>query len=210
MNSLDNVTVVGLTGQSGAGKTTVCDVFNKNSFSIINADIIARELTQKGTECLSAISDVFPECINPETYELDRTKMANIVFNDKDMLKLLNSIMYPYITTRVLAEIRRRSNCGESLILLDAPTLFESRTDDFCTIIISVIATEEVRLQRISSRDNISEETIKSRFNSQKDDKFYIDRSDFVIKNDSGLADLTETAKEVSDKIKELYNVKRS
>ena len=120
MNSIGNVTVVGLTGQSGAGKTTVCDVFRSNGFSIINADTIAREVTQKGTPCLRNIGEVFPECINSETQELDRKKTAQIVFNDKDLLKLFNSIMYPYITTKILADIRNFSTCEVKFVLLDA------------------------------------------------------------------------------------------
>ena len=106
MNSLKGVTVIGLTGQSGAGKTTVCEIFEKKGFSIINADMIAREVTKKGSPCLKNISDVFPECIDPETEMLDRAKMGEVVFNDKDMMKLFSSIMYPYITTKILANLR--------------------------------------------------------------------------------------------------------
>jgi len=207
MNSLKNITVVGLTGQSGAGKTTVCGVFKKNGFSIINADSVSREVLEKGTECLKNVSDVFPECINPETHELDRMKMAQLVFNDKDLLKLFNSIMYPYITTKILSEIRNFCANGIKYVLLDAPTLFESRTDDFCNYIVSVIAKEELRLNRISERDNISEEMIKSRFNSQNKDEFYIDRSDVIINNNSSIDEFESTANEVVLKIKEMFHV---
>jgi len=206
MNSLKNVTVVGLTGQSGSGKTSVCDVFSKNGFSVINADMIAREVTQKGTECLKSISDVFPECINPDTYELDRSKMGEIVFNDRDLLKLFNSLIYPYITTKILAEIRKCSASGAKYILLDAPTLFESRTDDFCNYIVSVIADEDIRFERISERDKISDEIIRSRFNSQNCDNYYISRSDVVIKNNSSFEDFSISANNVVSKIKEMFN----
>lgn len=206
MNSLKGVTVIGLTGQSGAGKTTVCDVFAKKEFAIINADKIAREVTKKGSPCLKNISDVFPECINYETGELDRQKIAHVVFNDKDLLKVFNSIMYPYITTKVLAEIRRLSSEGKKLILLDAPTLFESRTDDFCNYIVCVIADEEIRFKRVLERDNISEEKIRSRFNSQNPDSYYISRSDTVIYNNSTLEEFISAANETADKIKEMFN----
>lgn len=206
MNSLKNVTVVGLTGQSGAGKTTVCDVFYKNGFSVINADKIAREITQQGTACLKNIADVFPECINGETGELDRVKMAQIVFNDKDLLKLFNSIMYPYITTKILSEIRKYSTEGVRYILLDAPTLFESRADDFCNYIVSVIADENLRFERVATRDNISEEMIKSRFNSQNSDEFYISRSDMIIRNNGSLDEFKKEAVEAVGRIKEMFN----
>lgn len=206
MNSIGNVTVVGLTGQSGAGKTTVCEVFRSNSFSIINADTIAREVTQKGTPCLRNIGEVFPECIDSETQELDRKKTAQIVFNDRDLLKLFNSIMYPYITTKILADIRNLSTCGVKYVLLDAPTLFESRADDFCNYIVSVVADEEIRLKRITERDGISDEMARSRFSSQNDDNYYISRSDLVITNNSDLEELKKSANEAVFKIKEMFH----
>lgn len=206
MNSLSGVTVIGLTGQSGAGKTTVCDVFARKGFAVINADIIAREVTKKGSPCLKNILDVFPECINKETEELDRQKMAQLVFNDNELLKVFNSIMYPYITTKILAEIRRLGSDGKKLVLLDAPTLFESRADDFCNYIVCVISKENLRMKRIIERDNISEDKIRSRFESQHIDDFYISRSDSVIYNNSNLEDFINSAESTAKKIKEMFN----
>lgn len=206
MNSLNGVTVIGLTGQSGAGKTTVCDIFEKNGFCIINADKIARELVKKGSPCLKNINDVFPECIDDNTGELDRKKTAEVVFNDKDLLKVFNSIMYPYITTKILAEFRRLSECGKKYILLDAPTLFESRTDDFCNYIVCIIADEKLRLERILSRDNISQQSAQSRFASQHSDDFYINRSDVVLRNDGSIDELTRCAQSTALKIKEMFH----
>lgn len=206
MNSLNNVTIVGLTGQSGSGKTVVSTCFINNGFSSINADMIAREITSKGNACLKNIFDVFPECIDSKTGELDRKKLAFIVFNDKDLLKLLNSIMYPYITTKILTEIRNLSSQGKKFILLDAPTLFESHIDDFCNYIVSVIADENTRFQRISERDKISMSEIESRFSCQNDDDFYISRSDMVIKNNGTFKELDTSAIECVNKIKEMFN----
>ena len=206
MNSLKNVSVIGLTGQSGAGKTTVCNVFEKKGFAVINADKVARLVTAKGSACLKNIADVFPECIDDKTGELDRVKMARLVFNDKDFLKLYNSIIYPYITTKILSEIRNLSLAGQNLILLDAPTLFESRADDFCNYIVCIIAEKEKRFGRILKRDNISDEAVKSRFSSQKDDDYYISRSDLVLKNNGSLEDLYINAADAADRIKEMFN----
>lgn len=206
MNSLSGVTVIGLTGQSGAGKTTVCDVFAGKGFAVINADKIAREVTKKGSPCLKNIFDVFPECINNETEELDRQKMAQLVFNDKELLKVFNSIMYPYITTKILAEIRKLGSEGKKLILLDAPTLFESRADDFCNYIVCVISDETLRMTRIIERDNISADKVRSRFLSQHNDDYYISRSDSVIYNNSNLEDLISSAESTAQKIKEMFN----
>ena len=206
MNSLNGATVIGLTGQSGAGKTTVCNVFKNNGFSVINADTIAREVVKKDSPCLKEILNVFPNCLNEETGELDRPKMANIVFNDKDLLKVLNSIIYPYITTKILTDVRRMSERGYKYILLDAPTLFESRADDFCNYIVCIVADENLRLERIISRDNILKESVLSRFSSQHTEDFFVKHCDIVIKNNGTIDELNKTALEAVTKIKEMFN----
>ncbi|MDE5916787.1 MAG: dephospho-CoA kinase [Oscillospiraceae bacterium] len=208
MNSLEGVMVVGLTGQTGSGKTTVCDVFSSNGFSVINADMIARKVVEKGKPCLEDIRDFFGSDVISIDGTLDRKKLASMVFTDKSQLEILNSITYPYITSEILRTIKRFSNEGRKLILLDAPTLFESRADDFCELIISVISRDDLRKARIMERDGITEEEAVNRMNSQLEEEFFRNNSDFIIKNNSDALNLYYVAKEVSDKIKDYYNNK--
>lgn len=208
MNSLDGVMVVGLTGQTGSGKTTVCNAFENNGFTVINADMIARKVVDKGSPCLAELEDCFGKEILTADGDLNRKYLSKIVFNDKCKLEQLNSISYPYITSEILNQIRINSDMGNKLILLDAPTLFESRADDFCELIISVVAKYDIRLQRIISRDGLSKEEAENRMNSQHDEKFFVENSDFIIKNNKDLNNLSAVAKEVSDKIKDYYNNK--
>lgn len=208
MNSLEGVMVVGLTGQTGAGKTTVCKVFSENGFSVINADHISRLVMEKGQPCLAEICEFFGKDILLENGNLDRPKLAGLVFTDKKKLELLNSITYPYITAEILKMIRKLSAEGKKLILLDAPTLFESRADDFCELIISVISREEFRAERIMKRDNISRESAQYRIDSQLKEEFFRTHSDFIIKNNSDIDNLFAVATEVTDKIKDYYNNK--
>ncbi|MDE6657630.1 MAG: dephospho-CoA kinase, partial [Oscillospiraceae bacterium] len=91
---------------------------------------------------------------------------------------------------------------GENLILLDAPTLFESKASDFCDMIISVIANPELRCQRIMQRDNLTQELALERMNAQLEENFYIQHSDYIIRNNASLAQLSELAQEVADKLK--------
>lgn len=208
MNSLEGVMVVGLTGQTGAGKTTVCKIFSENGFSIINADHVARQVREKGQPCLKEICEFFGKDILLENGILDRPKLAGLVFTDKKKLELLNSITYPYITSEILKTIRRLSFQGNKLILLDAPTLFESRADDFCELIISVISRDNLRLERIVERDKISRESAQYRMDSQLKEEFFRQNSDFIIKNNSDINNLYEVTREVTDKIKDYYNNK--
>lgn len=208
MNSLNGVMVVGLTGQTGAGKSTVSKVFAANGFAVINADTVARKVVEKGTECLAEIEDLFgSDVINPDG-TLNRKALGNVVFSDKKKLEMLNTITYPYITGEILREIRQHSVKGEKLILLDAPTLFESRADDFCELIISVLADADIREARIVKRDSLTSKQARKRMDSQLDEEFFISHSDYIINNNNSIDTVNEISKEVSDKIKDYYHTK--
>lgn len=206
MSKNSGIFVVGLTGQSGAGKTTVCDVFSKKGFDIINADKIAHEVMQKGKPCLKEIEECFGSEVITERGELDRKALASIVFTNKEKLKQLNAISYPYIIYEILQKIKEYSLEQKKYVLLDAPTLFESRADDFCDLIISVTAPEATRINRIAKRDDLPVERIKERFSSQHSERFFINHSDFIIKNNKSVDVLLEKANEVADKVKEYCN----
>lgn len=204
MISLD-VLVVGLTGQTGAGKSTVSKVFSDNGFAIINADLISRKVVEKGTKCLEEIVDIFKDVILNSDGTLNRKALGNIVFTDKTKLEMLNTIIYPYITSEILNEIKHLSDSGKKLVLLDAPTLFESHADDFCEIIISVLSDEEIREERIIKRDGLTKKQANDRMNSQLDAEYFASHSDYVIENNDTLESLSSISKEVSDKIKYYY-----
>ncbi len=200
--------VIGLTGQSGAGKTTVSRVFSQNGFAVIDADIISREVTEKGQPCLTELSEAFgSDIINPDG-TLNRKRLGSIVFSDREKLRQLNGIIYPYIIYRIISRIDELSEEGRELILLDAPTLFEANADDLCDLIISVTADESIRMSRIIARDGITPEAAKKRFESQYSEHFFVNHSDFVIINNKTPDVLAAKAEEVAGKIKEYYNAK--
>ena len=200
--------VIGLTGQSGAGKTTVSRVFSQNGFAVIDADIISREVTQKGQLCLTELSEAFGSDIINSDGTLNRKRLGSIVFSDREKLRQLNGIIYPYIIYRIISRIDELSEEGRELILLDAPTLFEANADDLCDLIISVTADESIRMSRIIARDNITPEAAKKRFESQYSEHFFVNHSDFVIINNKTPDVLAAKAEEVAGKIKEYYNAK--
>lgn len=206
MNTLSDVVVVGLTGQTGAGKSTVSKVFADNGYAVINADSVARKVVEKGSKCLYEISDFFGKDVLLADGALDRKKLAGIVFSDKAKLETLDTIIYPYITGEILHQIRQNSRNGEKLILLDAPTLFESRADDFCEIIISVLADPDIREKRIVERDSLTPEEARKRMASQFDEEFFSSHSDYIIHNNGSIETVNDISKEVSDKIKDLYS----
>ncbi|MCQ2459009.1 MAG: dephospho-CoA kinase [Ruminococcus sp.] len=200
-----NLMVVGLTGQTGAGKSTVSKIFEQNGFAIIDADKVSRKVVEKGTDCLEEIKDIFGMEVILENGELNRAALGSIVFSDKIKLETLDTIVYPYITKEILKMIQHYSSTDVKFVLLDAPTLFESHSDDFCDLIISVIADADIRKHRIIARDGITDEQAEKRMNSQLSEEFFVSHSDFIIQNNGNIDIVNETSKEVSDKIKHLF-----
>lgn len=124
-----NNMVIGLTGQTGAGKTTVSDYLRENGVTVIDADQVARRVVEQGSACIADIALEFGcEYINMDG-TLNRRKMARTVFGDKAKLKKLNSLMFPYIIEEIRGELARLKEEQGGLIVLDAPTLFESGAD---------------------------------------------------------------------------------
>ncbi len=199
------IAVVGLTGQSGSGKTMVSDYLADLGYSVINADLVARAVTVRGSDCNRKLRELFPDCVNEEL-ELDRRKLGSIVFADKEKLELLNSTIFPYINSLIEMEIAEFEDIGSKLVILDAPTLFEAGADRHCDLIISVVSDDIIREQRIAKRDNLPPQQIADRFNSQNPKSFYVKNSDYIIENNGSKEALLVNAKNLIEKIKEQFH----
>ena len=200
---------MGLTGQTGAGKTTVSGYLSRLGYRVIDADMVARHVVAKGGECITELAEHFGEEVLLPDKTLDRRKMGDIIFADKEKRALLNKIIFPYIQREILGEVKRMRADGAPIIFLDAPTLFESGIYKQCDKIVSVIAPESTRLARIIARDKLTKERALSRMKSQHSDEFYTGRSDYVICNGGDLSELREQLDSVIDKI-ELANLEGS
>lgn len=197
--------IVGLTGQSGAGKTTVSKYFEKNDFAVINCDLVARNVTNAGSECNKSLVKIFPDCFD-KSLTLDRTALAKIVFSNEKKLKLLNDTIFPFIIADINHEINRLISTGKKYILLDAPTLFEAGADSICDVIISCVAERNLRAERISKRDTISPELINKRFDSQKSEDFFRHNSDYIVENNKDESYAIKQCEEIIIDIKRRLN----
>lgn len=195
--------MIGLTGPTGAGKTTVSDEFAKQGFFVINCDKIARHITDTSQKCVDELVHEFSKVILNEDKTINRQKLADIVFGDNVKKACLEGVIYPYITAQILDNITQAANDGYEYVLLDAPTLFESNADDFCDIVICVCAPESTRLDNIIKRDSLSQRQAQARINAQNKTEFYIQRSDIVINNTDSLDILRAKANEVAKRVKE-------
>ena len=182
--------IIGLTGGSGAGKGEVCRAFLSYGIESIDTDKVSREVAQKGSECLRELTENFSGDILTENGELNRKKLADIAFKSEDKLKLLNSITHKHIFARCQRWLADREKADCEAVIIDAPVLFESGFDRNCDIIISVLADVDKRIERIIKRDNITAEQAMLRIKNQKDDKFFIEHSDYIIYNNSDYSDI--------------------
>lgn len=181
---LGEKTVIGLTGPTGAGKSQLSLFFEKSGATVIDCDKLAREV--ETGECLSAIVNAFSEDVLSEG-ELDRSKLARIAFSSEENTEKLNATVLPFI----LKELKKRiSLISQGMVIIDAPTLFESGADKLCGMTVAVTADKEIRLKRIKERDGISDESALLRMSAGKDDKFYLDRADFLLYNNGSISDL--------------------
>ncbi len=174
--------IIGLTGQTGSGKSTVCTILEKNGFYICDCDKISKEVMADGASLLYVLAGAFGDDILDGDH-LNRRLLADKAFKDKDLTELLNSLTHPAILRKCKEDMYNALANGYEHAVLDAPTLFESGADKLCDYIVSVSAPENVRLQRILLRDKIPIDHAKTRMGAQKSEGFYIERSDFVIRN---------------------------
>lgn len=199
--------IIGLTGQSGAGKTTVCDTFKSLGFHIINADLVSKYITENSKACIDELKTTFGEEYI-ENGVLNRRKLGSLVFADRQKLDKLMEITFPYIIDEINRQIAKIGN--NKLIVVDAPTLFESGLNKSCDEIVSVISDKALRLDRIMKRDKISKEEAEKRFSSQLSEKFFKENSDFVIENNGSEDELIKKTILTAQSIKEIYNGKKS
>ena len=179
--------IIGLTGGSGTGKSTACEYFRNKGFIIVDSDKIARQVCAKGEKCLEEIVEAFGNDILDEDGNLKRKTLGNIVFSNKKKLDILDKITHKHIVLKNMEIIRLNPS---SDIVLDAPLLFEAGLGGVCTKTVCVLSDTEKRIERIMARDGISKESALARIKSQPADSFYISLCDYVIYNNSNVADL--------------------
>lgn len=192
--------IIGLTGQTGSGKSTVCTILEKNGFYICDCDKISKEVMADGASLLYVLAHAFGDDILDGNH-LNRRLLADKAFKEKDTTELLNSLTHPAILKKCKEDMANALANGYEHAVLDAPTLFESGADKLCDYIVSVCAPENVRLQRILLRDKIPIEHAKTRMGAQKEESFYVEKSDFVVKNYPP-NDLDEQVRQLVENIK--------
>lgn len=192
-----NSVVVGLTGQTGAGKSTVSEIMKDFSCAVINADKVAREATSIGSDCLKRLAEQFGYDIINNDGSCNRKLLAKRAFSSRENTDLLNSVTHPWIIRRTEEIISCFKSDGYDIIIFDAPQLFESGGEKLCDYVIAVTAPFEIRLQRIIARDLIGREEALQRMNMQYNEEFFVSHADFIIDGSLTIEQVKEKSKEI-------------
>lgn len=182
--------VIGLTGQTGAGKTTVAAALRARGVSVIDADVLARDVINNSKNCLGDIVLEFGCDMINHNGDINRKRLSRVVFTDKKKLRRLNEITYPHIVRRIEEEVAACKATKVPLVVLDAPTLYDAGVDKLCRAVIAVIAPEETRAKRIMTRDSMALEDAQNRIRSQHGDLFFKKRAHFIVENTGTIEEL--------------------
>lgn len=172
--------VIGLTGPTGAGKSTVSEKLRQRGFYIADGDRIAREIVEPGAPVLEKLCEAFGSDILDEGV-LNRRELARRAFSDAQSLQTLNAIMHPAIEAQMFREIAAHPEAKGAVI--DAAALIESGIDKRCDLLAVVTAPLDVRIERIMARDGISKADAMVRIGAQHPESFYTEKADVVLRN---------------------------
>ena len=175
--------VIGLTGQTGAGKSTVAKVLTEQGCYHIDADLVARKVIDGDSAVKKMLANHFGEGIIGEDGKILRPELAKRAFANAESVKALNAITHPAVTEKIRSILKEKENEGLKGAIIDAIALFESGENSLCDFTVAVTAPLEIRLERIMKRDGIDRERALERINAQKDEEFFTERCDYIIKN---------------------------
>jgi dephospho-CoA kinase len=187
--------ILGLTGGIGSGKSTVAKLFSQKGIPVYISDNRAKELMKNSPKLNQKIKALLGEDSYFKNGELNRPYISHKIFQDKSLLQKMNALVHPAVAQDF--ENWKTENNYAPFVIKESAILFESSSFLFCDLVISVVADENIRIQRSVERDGLTRQEIINRIKNQWTDKQRIERSDFVITNNSSLEELEKQVNEV-------------
>lgn len=179
--------IVGLTGGIASGKSTVSNYFREFGAEVLDADVIAKELSEK-EENVAKIIEIFGNEILDENGNISRKKMRERAFLEKDKLKQLNELLHPQVIE--VFKNKRENNKEDEIVIFDIPLLFEAGMESLCDTVIVVYISKRVQLERMMKRDRHGIDLAERIIESQMSMSDKIDKADIIINNNCTLEDL--------------------
>jgi dephospho-CoA kinase len=183
--------IVGITGGTGAGKSLLSAELKKRGATIVDSDLISRQIMKKGEKAFQEVVKAFGSEVLDKDGNINRKKLGKIVFNDSLKLELLDKITHKYIFERMEKEI---SSSKSEIVVLDVPLLFQCDFPIKYDMSIAVIADQETRINRIVNRDNISKDEALLRIKNQLSNDKYIKLADLCFENNGDCKAISDFA----------------
>jgi dephospho-CoA kinase len=200
--------LVGLTGGIGAGKSTFAALLAERGAQIIDADLLGRDALRPGEDAWKAVVEQFgDEILAAGSMEVDRKRLAAIVFNDAKQRVALNAIVHPVILRRI-ADTLDTLRATDEVVVLDAALLVETGLDKDLDAIVVVTAKQEARENRLVLGRGMSRADIKARIAAQAAEADLLESADVVVRNDGNLEQLASEADRVWDRLLRLRDAK--
>ena len=195
------MSVYGLTGGIGAGKSTVANMFQESGIPVVLADDVGREVASKGSDGLAEIVRFFGPDVLDSNGELDRRKLGTLIFNDPDRRRELEAILHPRVRDQSRELFSQLEQAGNKIVVYESALLYETQRHTEMRGVILVTASEEQRIARVRSRDGSEEEAVRQRIKAQMDDDEKRGLADYIIENNG---DLQALRREVDSLIEQL------
>ena len=195
------MTVIGITGPTGAGKTTVLNVLSQLGGVVADCDAVYHQLLRTSAAMRHELKDRFGNGIFDENGDLRRKELGAIVFEDKAALADLNAITHRHIVAELEQRITLAADQGRPAIALDAIALLESGAGELCEVTVAVTAPENLRVARIMAREGISEAYARARIAAQKPSEWFEARCTYTLRNDGEREALERRARELFSQI---------
>ena len=199
--------IIGMTGGIGSGKSEALKIFESLNIKVIDLDNIAKEITDSSHQAIQEIKLVFGDAIFDKDNRLDRKKLREIIFSEKDQKINLEKILHPKILEEVMKRLNVLSN--ESYVVIDIPLLFE--TSHYTSLISRSLVIDckvNDQIERVKKRDGIDTSVIQSIIEQQVGRNYRIERADDVVVNDGSIEKLEESIKVLHKKYLNLVAVK--
>ncbi|MCI6042448.1 dephospho-CoA kinase [bacterium] len=185
--------VIGVTGGVGAGKSEILNYIADNwNATVVEADEVGYLVMKPGKSCFAPIVELFGPGILQEDGTLDRTRIAQMVFEDKNLLEKLNAIVHPAVKKYIRKAIQREEENETDFFIVEAALLIEDKYDEICDELWYIYADEETRTERLKKNRGYSEEKIKSIFANQLSEDEFSEHCDFEIDNSGDFEDTKE------------------